>query len=60
MINDLSSAAFELYAIDGEMALEELPDGNALGSFSSLTSGGSFSCPASSASSLTSASSASG
>jgi hypothetical protein len=47
---------FDLYALDGELAVEELPQGNALGSFSSATSASSFSCPASSASSATTAS----
>lgn len=47
----------DLYATE-DLAIEELPQGNALGSFSSLTSASSASCP-SSASSLTTASSAS-
>ncbi|WP_447644592.1 thiocillin family RiPP [Nocardioides zeae] len=53
MNNDL-----DLYATD-DLALEEMPEGNALGSFSSATSAGTASCPASSASSFTTASSAS-
>ena len=48
----------DLYATE-DLALEELPQGNALGCFSSLTSASSASCPASSAASLTTASSAS-
>ncbi|MEU9005176.1 thiocillin family RiPP [Streptomyces sp. NPDC059982] len=47
---------FELYALDGELSVEELPQGNALGSFSTATSASSASCPASSASSATTAS----
>ncbi|HET6858721.1 MAG TPA: thiocillin family RiPP [Streptomyces sp.] len=46
----------DLYTTDEEFAVEELPQGNALGSFSSATSASSFSCPASSASSATTAS----
>ncbi|MFI0978256.1 thiocillin family RiPP [Streptomyces sp. NPDC021093] len=46
----------DLYAMDEELFVEELPQGNALGSFSSATSASSFSCPTSSASSATSAS----
>ncbi|WP_329102283.1 thiocillin family RiPP [Streptomyces sp. NBC_01439] len=46
----------DLYAMDEELFVEELPQGNALGSFSSATSASSFSCPASSASSATTAS----
>ncbi|MFD8492790.1 thiocillin family RiPP [Amycolatopsis sp. NPDC059657] len=50
----------DLYVLDGELGLESLPEGSALSSFSSLTSALSMSCPGSSASSVTSASSASG
>ncbi|MFF7727397.1 thiocillin family RiPP [Streptomyces sp. NPDC008001] len=46
----------DLYAMDEQLSVEELPQGNALGSFSSATSASSFSCPASSASSATTAS----
>ncbi|WP_148590495.1 thiocillin family RiPP [Streptomyces sp. WAC01526] len=49
---------FDLYALDSELSIEELPQGNALGSFSSSTSASSFSCPTSSASSMTTASTA--
>ncbi|WP_214326800.1 thiocillin family RiPP [Nonomuraea sediminis] len=45
----------DLYAMDEGMALEGLPEGTALGSFSSFTSAGSLSCPFTSASSLTTA-----
>uniref|UniRef100_A0AAU3GZX6 Thiocillin family RiPP n=1 Tax=Streptomyces sp. NBC_01401 TaxID=2903854 RepID=A0AAU3GZX6_9ACTN len=47
---------FDLYALEGELSVEELPQANALGSFSSATSASSASCPASSASSATTAS----
>jgi hypothetical protein len=46
----------DLYSMDEELSVEELPQGNALGSFSTATSASSFSCPASSASSATTAS----
>lgn len=48
---------FDLYALEGDLSVEELPQGNALGSFSTATSAASLSCPASSASSATTASS---
>lgn len=47
---------FDLYALEGDLLVEELPQGNALGSFSTATSASSASCPASSASSATTAS----
>jgi hypothetical protein len=50
----------DLYAVTDEPGIEELPDGNALGCFFSLTTAGSFTCPFTSASSFTTASSASG
>ncbi|QWF82041.1 thiocillin family RiPP [Amycolatopsis sp. CA-230715] len=53
-------AEIDLYALDGELGVEPLPEGSALGSFSTLTSALTMSCPGSSASSVTSASSASG
>ncbi|MCF3121195.1 MULTISPECIES: thiocillin family RiPP [Streptomyces] len=49
--------AFDLYAMDEELFVEELPQGNALGSFSTATSAACASCPVSSASSATTASS---
>ncbi|MFD4532210.1 thiocillin family RiPP [Kitasatospora sp. NPDC058397] len=58
MVENTTDSQFDLYALEGELAIEELPQGNALGSFSSLTSASSASCPASSATSLTTASSA--
>ncbi|MER5618735.1 thiocillin family RiPP [Streptomyces sp. NPDC002215] len=54
----MTEELFDLYAMDEELFVEELPQGNALGSFSSATSASSFSCPTSSASSATTASSA--
>ncbi|MBD2760636.1 thiocillin family RiPP [Yimella sp. cx-573] len=42
---------------DEDLALEELPDGNALGTWASAATASSASCPASSASSSSSASS---
>ncbi len=52
----MTSNDLDLYATD-DLAVEELPEGSALGSFFSFTSAGSASCPATSASSLTTASS---
>ncbi len=52
MSNDL-----DLYAMDAEPDIEEMPNGNALGSFFSYTTAGSFSCPLTSASTFTTASS---
>ncbi|GAA3941638.1 hypothetical protein GCM10022244_57020 [Streptomyces gulbargensis] len=47
----------ELYAVDAEeLAIEELPEGNALASWASAGSASTASCPATSASSLSSAS----
>ncbi len=51
------SEDLDLYAMDAELDVEEMPNGNALGSFFSFTTAGSFSCPATSASSVTTASS---
>lgn len=56
MTENTTDSQFDLYALEGDLALEELPQGNALGSFSSATSASTASCPATSASSLTSAS----
>jgi hypothetical protein len=53
---DDTHAALELYAIEGDLSVEQLPDGNALGCFASVTSASTASCPATSASSLTTAS----
>ncbi|MDP4502359.1 thiocillin family RiPP [Nonomuraea sp. NBC_00507] len=46
----------ELYAFDDALAIEELPEGNALGCFACAGTASSASCPASSASSFTTAS----
>ena len=51
------SQDLDLYAVDVELDIEEMPNVNALGSFFSFTTAGSFSCPATSASSVTTASS---
>lgn len=51
----MDPANLDLYATS-DLVVEVLPEGSALGSFSTLTSGSSASCP-SSASSLTTASS---
>ncbi|ARF80550.1 thiocillin family RiPP [Kitasatospora aureofaciens] len=56
MTENTADGQFDLYVLEGDLALEELPQGNALGSFSSATSASTASCPATSASSLTSAS----
>jgi len=50
---------FELLAVD-ELTVEVLPEGDALGCFASAGSASSASCPASSASSFTTASTYSG
>jgi hypothetical protein len=47
---------FELYALDGDLAIEELPQGNALGCWFSASSASTASCPGSSAASVGSAS----
>ncbi|MCF3121193.1 MULTISPECIES: thiocillin family RiPP [Streptomyces] len=48
--------AFDLYALDGDLSVEELPQGNALGCWFSAASASTASCPATSASSVGSAS----
>ncbi|MFF7727398.1 thiocillin family RiPP [Streptomyces sp. NPDC008001] len=53
---DTNEAGFDLYALDGEMSVEELPQGNALGSWFSAASASTASCPATSASCVGSAS----
>jgi hypothetical protein len=40
---------FDLYAVAGELAIEELPEGNALGSWFTAATGSTASCPGSSA-----------
>ncbi|MFD8492792.1 thiocillin family RiPP [Amycolatopsis sp. NPDC059657] len=39
----------DLYALDGALAIEELPEGNALGCWFTAASGSTASCPGSSA-----------
>ncbi|MER6712812.1 MULTISPECIES: thiocillin family RiPP [unclassified Streptomyces] len=53
---DTNEDMFDLYALDGELSVEELPQGNALGCWFSAASASSASCPATSASSIGSAS----
>ena len=60
MHNENIEDDFELLAVEGELTLEALPEGDALACFASATSASSASCPASSASSFTTASSYSG
>jgi hypothetical protein len=45
---------FELYALEGEMAIEELPEGNALSTISSAGSASTVACPFTSAGSASS------
>jgi hypothetical protein len=47
---------FELYALDGDLGIEELPQGNALGCWFSASSASTASCPGSSAASVSTAS----
>lgn len=54
------SQSLDFTASEEAFDMELLPDANALGCFSSMTSASSASCPLTSASSLTTASSASG
>lgn len=53
----MSDKAIDLVAIDDDFGLETMPEGTSLGSFSSATTASSASCPATSASSFTTASS---
>jgi hypothetical protein len=53
---DNNEDVFDLYALDGDLSVEELPQGNALGCWFSAASASSASCPATSASSIGSAS----
>ncbi|WNM29189.1 thiocillin family RiPP [Streptomyces sp. Li-HN-5-11] len=53
---DTNEDVFDLYALDSELSIEELPQGNALGCWFSAASASSASCPASSASCVGSAS----
>ncbi|MEU5399948.1 thiocillin family RiPP [Streptomyces sp. NPDC005963] len=56
MGENTTEKVIDLYVTEDELLVEELPQGNALGSFSTATSASSFSCPVSSASSATTAS----
>uniref|UniRef100_A0AAU3GTM1 Thiocillin family RiPP n=1 Tax=Streptomyces sp. NBC_01401 TaxID=2903854 RepID=A0AAU3GTM1_9ACTN len=56
MDNITTEDTFDLYALDGELAVEELPQGNALGSWFSAASASTASCPGSSAATVGSAS----
>ncbi|MER7513960.1 thiocillin family RiPP [Streptomyces lavendulae] len=57
-MNDIiaTEEMFDLYALDGDLAVEELPEGNALGCWFSASSASTASCPATSAASVGSAS----
>ncbi|MEU5399949.1 thiocillin family RiPP [Streptomyces sp. NPDC005963] len=47
---DHNEDAFDLYALDGDMTVEELPQGNALGCWFTAATASTASCPATSAS----------
>lgn len=54
-MHDFDDHEFDLHAIDfpdNEMAVEQLPEGNALGTFSTASSATTASCPISSAGSI--------
>ncbi|MFI0978254.1 thiocillin family RiPP [Streptomyces sp. NPDC021093] len=53
---DINEDAFDLYALDGDLSVEELPQGNALGCWLSAASASTASCPGSSAATVGSAS----
>ncbi|GII62078.1 hypothetical protein Skr01_21630 [Sphaerisporangium krabiense] len=50
------SDRFELYALDQDLGIEELPQGDALGCFACAATASTASCPATSASSLSTSS----
>ncbi|MFI6499655.1 thiocillin family RiPP [Nonomuraea typhae] len=50
------TTTFELYALDGELAIEELPHGNALGCWFSAATASTASCPGSSAATVSTSS----
>ena len=52
----MTANSFELYALEGDLTLEELPQGNALGCWFSAASASTASCPASSAATVGTAS----
>lgn len=57
-MHDFDDHEFDLHAIDfpdHELAVEQLPEGNALGTFSTTSTASSASCPVSSAGSVLSA-----
>ncbi|MEV6978350.1 thiocillin family RiPP [Kitasatospora sp. NPDC093806] len=56
MSDKTTEELFDLYALDGDLAVEELPEGNALGCWFSASSASTASCPGSSAASVGSAS----
>ncbi|WP_030059256.1 MULTISPECIES: thiocillin family RiPP [Streptomyces] len=56
MVENTTDSQFDLYVLEGELALEELPQGNALGSWFSAASASTASCPGSSAATVGSAS----
>jgi hypothetical protein len=53
---DMTEDTFDLYALDGELAVEELPPGNALGCWFSASSSSTASCPGGTIASIGSAS----
>ena len=56
MTENTTDSQFDLYALEGDLALEELPQGNALGSWLSAASASTASCPGSSAATVGTAS----
>jgi hypothetical protein len=55
-VNGMTVARLDLYAVDGELAIEELPEGSALGSWFCASSASTASCPGSSAATVGTAS----
>ncbi|MFI6499654.1 thiocillin family RiPP [Nonomuraea typhae] len=53
-------AQLELYAVDGELAIEELPQGDALSSFFTAGTASTASCPGSTAATASTSSTLSG
>lgn len=52
----MTVARLDLYAVDGELAIEELPEGSALGSWFCASSASTASCPGSTAATVGTAS----
>ncbi|MER5618736.1 thiocillin family RiPP [Streptomyces sp. NPDC002215] len=52
----MNEDTFDLYVLDGELSVEELPQGNALGSWFSAATASTASCPGTSAATVGSAS----